>query len=54
MKQWISVYLEDAKTRIQRYVDGYTLTLEDVFAMQSMCAYEVSLLLRTWVDQRGL
>jgi hypothetical protein len=42
MKQWISVYLEDAKTRIQRYLDGYTLSTEDLFAMQTMCAYEVS------------
>jgi hypothetical protein len=43
MQQWISVYLKDAKTRIQGYLDGYTLTLEDLFAMQTMCAYEASL-----------
>jgi hypothetical protein len=41
MKQWISVYLADAKARIQGYLSGYTLTLEDLFAMQTMCAYEV-------------
>jgi phage gp36-like protein len=41
MKQWISVYLVDAMARIQGYLSGYTLTLENVFAMQTMCAYEV-------------
>ncbi len=41
MQQWISVYLKDALTRIQALLSGYTLTLEDIFAMQTMCAYEV-------------
>jgi hypothetical protein len=40
MQQWIAVYLKDALTRLQGYLDGYTLTLEDLFAMQTMCAYE--------------
>jgi hypothetical protein len=53
MQQWISVYLKDAKTRIQGYLDGYTLTLEDLFAMQTMCAYEASLfgLTREFADE---
>lgn len=51
MKQWISVYLKDAKTRIQGYLDGYTLTLEDLFAMQTMCAYEASLF--AYLDWQG-
>ena len=42
MQQWISVYLADAKDRIQSYLNGVTLTLEDIFAMQTMCAYEAS------------
>jgi hypothetical protein len=43
MTKWISTYLKDALTRIQGMLDGYNLTLEDIFAMQTMCAYEVRL-----------
>lgn len=40
-QQWVSVYLADAKDRLQGMLSGYTLTFEDVFSMQLMCAYEV-------------
>ncbi|KIM23185.1 hypothetical protein M408DRAFT_77931 [Serendipita vermifera MAFF 305830] len=44
MQKWIAVYLKDARTRIQALLTGYTLTLEDVFSMQTMCAYETTAL----------
>ncbi|KAG8816240.1 hypothetical protein FRC18_001111 [Serendipita sp. 400] len=40
VKQWVSVYLQEALQRIQGLLKGYTLTLEDVYTMQMMCAYE--------------
>ncbi|KAF2719221.1 phosphoglycerate mutase-like protein [Polychaeton citri CBS 116435] len=35
------IYLQDATKRLQRYVpDGFNLTTNDTYAMQSLCAYE--------------
>lgn len=41
VQKWIAVYLADALARIQALLDGYTLKIEDVYAMQFTCAYEV-------------
>lgn len=41
VKQWVSVYLLAAHMRIQSLLEGYELSLEDVYSMQMMCAYEV-------------
>ena len=41
VKQWVEVYLLKAHSRIQALLEGVQLTLEDVHAMQLMCAYEV-------------
>ena len=41
MKEWASIYLKAAQDRLQMQIDGYTFTIEDVYIMQQMCAYEV-------------
>jgi hypothetical protein len=41
VKQWVGVYLPKAHARIQALLEGVRLSLEDVYAMQMMCAYEV-------------
>src|SRR5271169_6523839 len=41
VKQWVGVYLLQAHMRIQPLSEGVHLTLEDVCAIQMMCAYEV-------------
>ena len=41
VNKWAQVYLVDAQARLQKQLRGYNLTLEDVYAMQQMCAYEV-------------
>jgi hypothetical protein len=43
VQEWANIYLKAAQDRLQRQIDGYTLTIEDVYTMQQMCAYEVSL-----------
>jgi hypothetical protein len=42
VKEWSDIYLKEAQHRLQRQIDGYALTIEDVYTMQQMCAYEVS------------
>jgi hypothetical protein len=41
VKEWASIYLKAAQDRLQNQIDGYTFTIEDVYIMQQMCAYEV-------------
>ncbi|GAB7349237.1 hypothetical protein MBLNU459_g8398t1 [Dothideomycetes sp. NU459] len=39
--QYIAIYLKNATARLQTYVpSGFNLTLNDTYAMQSICAYE--------------
>ncbi|KAH9001458.1 phosphoglycerate mutase-like protein [Lactarius akahatsu] len=40
LKEWTSVYLKETRDRLQGHIDGYALTIEDVYTMQQMCAYE--------------
>jgi len=40
VKEWTNIYLKGAQGRLQRQLDGYTFTIEDVYTMQQMCAYE--------------
>jgi hypothetical protein len=42
LKEWANIYLKEAQDRLQKQFDGYTFTIEDVYTMQQMCAYEVS------------
>ncbi|TID18573.1 histidine phosphatase superfamily clade-2 protein [Venturia nashicola] len=38
---YLPIYLKDATARLQKYApDGITFTLNDTYAMQSICAYE--------------
>ena len=41
VKYWTGRYLADARKRLQAQIDGYDLAIEDVYAMQHLCAYEV-------------
>ena len=41
VKKWAAVYLKDALDRLGPQMSGYDLTIEDVYAFQQMCAYEV-------------
>ena len=42
LKEWTNTYLKETQDRLQKQIDGYPLTIEDVYTMQQMCAYEVS------------
>ncbi|KAK4049313.1 hypothetical protein OIV83_004250 [Microbotryomycetes sp. JL201] len=41
MAEWMSIYLTDARKRLNTQLHGVELTLRDVFNMQLMCAYEM-------------
>lgn len=43
VKEWADIYLKDARERLQAELDGFDLKIEDVYTMQQMCAYEVSM-----------
>ena len=40
VKQWTAIYLKDALERLAPQLHGYDLTIEDVYTLQQMCAYE--------------
>ncbi|KZS96658.1 phosphoglycerate mutase-like protein [Sistotremastrum niveocremeum HHB9708] len=40
LKEWAGVYLEDARGRFNSLISGYEFSVEDVYSMQQMCAYE--------------
>lgn len=45
---YLPIYLADAQSRLSQYVPkGFTLTLNDTYAMQSICAYETNYLGRS-------
>lgn len=48
MKEWAAIYLQDARDRLQAQIDGYNLTIEDVYTMQQMCPYEVKMIRSTF------
>lgn len=39
--RWADIYLKDARARLATEIKGFDLTVEDVYTMQQMCAYEV-------------
>ncbi|KAK4699178.1 hypothetical protein P7C70_g7086, partial [Phenoliferia sp. Uapishka_3] len=41
LPEWIAIYLKDALVRLQAEIEGFELTLADLFNMQQMAAYEV-------------
>ncbi|KIM66301.1 hypothetical protein SCLCIDRAFT_7973 [Scleroderma citrinum Foug A] len=38
--KWNKIYLRSARSRLQAMINGYNLTIGDLFNMQSLCAYE--------------
>jgi hypothetical protein len=40
LKKWNGIYLADALRRFQPQMEGYKLTIEDVYTWQMLCAYE--------------
>ncbi|KAG6829017.1 hypothetical protein H0H92_005924 [Tricholoma furcatifolium] len=40
VKKWTDIYLQDALTRLQPKIEHLTLEVEDLYAMQQLCAYE--------------
>ena len=41
VRRWADIYLKDALARLGPQMVGYDLTIEDVYTLQQMCAYEV-------------
>ena len=41
MQRWAEIYLHDARERLEKDLKGFGLTVEEVYMMQQMCAYEV-------------
>jgi len=42
VSEWQNVYLQDARHRLQRSLDGYSLSVSDVSQFMSLCAYETA------------
>ncbi|EDR10844.1 phytase, partial [Laccaria bicolor S238N-H82] len=40
LERWATLYLRDARRRLVTQLGGFDLTIEDVYTMQQMCAYE--------------
>ena len=41
VREWTSIYLQDATRRIQKEINGLDIDTVDVYTMQQLCAYEV-------------
>ena len=41
LERWAARYLKAARERLSAQLPGFDLTIEDVYAMQQTCAYEV-------------
>jgi hypothetical protein len=41
VKRWADVYLKKARKRLQGQISGFEFTIEELYSMQLMCAYEV-------------
>jgi hypothetical protein len=51
---WMSFfvrYLKGAQDRLNRWLHGLDLTIEDIYTMQQMCAYEVCSVSQTVIKQ---
>ncbi|KAL5520653.1 hypothetical protein ACEPAF_2654 [Sanghuangporus sanghuang] len=40
VQEWTSIYLRDAHARLAPQLKGYDLSIEDIYILQQMCAYE--------------
>lgn len=43
MEKWANIYLKEAHARLAPQLKGYELSVEDVYTLQQLCAYEVSI-----------
>lgn len=41
VRRWAAVYLKEAHARLAPQLKGYELSIEDIYTLQQMCAYEV-------------
>ena len=41
-EHWADIYLQNARERLAKEIKGYDLTIEDMYIMQQLCAYEVN------------
>lgn len=41
VREWADIYLQHALARLQPHIEKINLTIEDVYRMQQLCAYEV-------------
>ena len=41
VRRWADIYLKKARKRLQGQISGFEFTIEEVYSMQLMCAYEV-------------
>lgn len=39
-ERWADIYLQNTRKRLAKEIKGYDLTIEDVYTMQQLCAYE--------------
>ena len=42
VERWANIYLKEARARLAPQLHGYDLSIQDVYTMQQLCAYEVS------------
>ena len=42
VRRWANIYLKNALERLSPQLKGYDMTIEDIYTLQQMCAYEVS------------
>ncbi|KIP05069.1 hypothetical protein PHLGIDRAFT_31059 [Phlebiopsis gigantea 11061_1 CR5-6] len=40
VRRWADIYLKDAHARLAPQLKGYDLSIEDIYTLQQMCAYE--------------
>ncbi len=43
VEKWANIYLKEAHARLAPQLKGYDLSVEDVYTLQQLCAYEVSI-----------
>ena len=41
VRKWAEIYLKDAHARLAPQLNGYDMSIEDIYTLQQMCAYEV-------------
>ena len=50
VERWANIYLKEAHARLAPQLHGYDLSIQDVYTMQQLCAYEVSAILFSYLE----